>query len=177
MQALRRHHPRGGRHRSSAPGHWQGGTYWIQIWIIATLICPTGWRPTWRQNAGITKTPSARWEASIFSSWALARRDILDSDLDHRNTHLPNGMAPDLEAECRHYEDTIREVGGIDLQLLGIGKAGHIGFRSGSSQHSSAQRDGARLGGRMQALRRHHPRGGRHRSSAPGHWQGGTYWI
>src|SRR5258708_1393530 len=49
-------------------------------------------------------------------------------NLDARNTHLPNGMAQDLDAECRHYEALIQRFGGIDLQLLGIGKAGHIGF-------------------------------------------------
>lgn len=49
-------------------------------------------------------------------------------NLDPRNTHLPNGMAQDLDAECRHYEALITRFGGIDLQLLGIGKAGHIGF-------------------------------------------------
>jgi glucosamine-6-phosphate deaminase len=49
-------------------------------------------------------------------------------NIDPRNTHLPNGMAADLDAECRHYEALIHRFGGIDLQLLGIGKAGHIGF-------------------------------------------------
>ena len=49
-------------------------------------------------------------------------------NIDPRNTHLPNGMAEDLEAECRRYEAAIQRFGGIDLQLLGIGKAGHIGF-------------------------------------------------
>lgn len=49
-------------------------------------------------------------------------------NIDPRNTHLPNGMAEDLDAECRRYEATIQRFGGIDLQLLGIGKAGHIGF-------------------------------------------------
>ena len=49
-------------------------------------------------------------------------------NIDLRNTHLPNGMAADLEAECRQYEALIHRFGGIDLQLLGIGKAGHIGF-------------------------------------------------
>jgi len=49
-------------------------------------------------------------------------------NIDPRNTHLPNGMAGDLEAECRHYEGLIQRFGGIDLQLLGIGRAGHIGF-------------------------------------------------
>jgi glucosamine-6-phosphate deaminase len=49
-------------------------------------------------------------------------------NLDLRNTHLPNGMADDLESECRQYEALILRFGGIDLQLLGIGRAGHIGF-------------------------------------------------
>ena len=49
-------------------------------------------------------------------------------NIDRRNTHLPNGVAPDLAAECRHYEDLIHDCGGIDLQLLGIGADGHIGF-------------------------------------------------
>ena len=49
-------------------------------------------------------------------------------NVDPRNTYLPNGLATDLDEECRRYEATIQRFGGIDLQLLGIGKAGHIGF-------------------------------------------------
>lgn len=49
-------------------------------------------------------------------------------NIDLRNTHLPNGLAVDLDAECRRYEDLIHRVGGIDVQLLGIGRSGHIGF-------------------------------------------------
>lgn len=49
-------------------------------------------------------------------------------NVDARNTHLPNGLANDLDEECRRYEAAIQRFGGIDLQLLGIGKAGHIGF-------------------------------------------------
>src|SRR5207237_2365500 len=49
-------------------------------------------------------------------------------NIDAPSTHLPNGVATDLEAECRNYEALIQKSGGIDLQLLGIGKAGHIGF-------------------------------------------------
>jgi glucosamine-6-phosphate deaminase len=43
-------------------------------------------------------------------------------------TFLPNGTAPDLGAECEAYERRIAQTGGIDLQLLGIGRTGHIGF-------------------------------------------------
>lgn len=44
------------------------------------------------------------------------------------NTHLPDGLAADPQAECRRYDQIIRSVGGIDLQLLGLGNNGHIGF-------------------------------------------------
>ena len=49
-------------------------------------------------------------------------------NVNPRNTHLLNGLAEDLDEECRSYEETIQRCGGIDLQLLGIGAAGHIGF-------------------------------------------------
>ena len=42
--------------------------------------------------------------------------------------HLPNGTAKDLDAECQRYEAQIEAAGGIDLQVLGIGHNGHIGF-------------------------------------------------
>lgn len=45
-----------------------------------------------------------------------------------KNTHLPSGTATDMNAECIRYEKLIQIVGGIDLQLLGIGHNGHIGF-------------------------------------------------
>jgi len=41
---------------------------------------------------------------------------------------IPNGMAADVEEECRRYEQAIQKAGGIDFQLLGIGTNGHIGF-------------------------------------------------
>ncbi len=48
------------------------------------------------------------------------------------NTNLPNGMEADAEKECRRYEDLIRALGGVDLQLLGLGHNGHIGFNEPS---------------------------------------------
>ncbi len=44
------------------------------------------------------------------------------------NTNVPNGLAEDAEAECARYNQVIRDLGGIDLQLLGLGVNGHIGF-------------------------------------------------
>ncbi len=62
-------------------------------------------------------------------------------NIDIRNTHLPRGMAEDLQAECRRYENLIRSDGGIDLQLLGIGESGHIGFNEPMSSLRSRTRD------------------------------------
>ena len=49
-------------------------------------------------------------------------------DIDKSNTNLPSGIASDLEAECKRYDAVIESLGGIDIQLLGIGNNGHIGF-------------------------------------------------
>ena len=49
-------------------------------------------------------------------------------DIDKARTFLPDGLAEDGEAECARYEALIKELGGIDMQLLGIGRNGHIGF-------------------------------------------------
>jgi glucosamine-6-phosphate deaminase len=49
-------------------------------------------------------------------------------NIDFRNTYLPDGTTEDLDAECARYEALIQRFGGIDLQLLGIGRAGHLGF-------------------------------------------------
>lgn len=44
------------------------------------------------------------------------------------NTNVPNGLAKDTAAECQRYDQIIRDMGGIDLQVLGMGHNGHIGF-------------------------------------------------
>jgi glucosamine-6-phosphate deaminase len=64
-------------------------------------------------------------------------------NIDPRNTFLPDGMAADLPAACRRYEETMLEFGGIDLQLLGIGADGHIGFNESLSALRSRTRDKA----------------------------------
>jgi glucosamine-6-phosphate deaminase len=61
--------------------------------------------------------------------------------VDLANTHVPNGVAADLKAEAARYEDRIRAVGGIGLQLLGLGEAGHIGFNEPLSALMSRTRD------------------------------------
>ena len=49
-------------------------------------------------------------------------------NIDKAKTNVPSGVAEDLEAECARYDALIESMGGIDLQLLGIGHNGHIGF-------------------------------------------------
>ena len=49
-------------------------------------------------------------------------------NIDVENTNVPDGTNPDAEAECKRYEELIRSYGGVDLQLLGLGHNGHIGF-------------------------------------------------
>ncbi len=49
-------------------------------------------------------------------------------NIDPRNTHLPDGMAADPEVAGAAYDALIKDVGGIDLQLLSVGASGHIGF-------------------------------------------------
>jgi glucosamine-6-phosphate deaminase len=64
-------------------------------------------------------------------------------NIDPARTHLPDGMAPDLDGECARYEERILSAGGIDLQLLGIGKDGHIGFNEPLSALRSRTRQKA----------------------------------
>ncbi|MBI6020650.1 glucosamine-6-phosphate deaminase [Clostridium perfringens] len=49
-------------------------------------------------------------------------------NIDKNNTFVPNGLAENVEEECMAYDSRIQDMGGIDLQLLGLGANGHIGF-------------------------------------------------
>ena len=71
---------------------------------------------------GIDKTHPGAYHAYMC-------RELFDHvSIDPANIQIPNGRAEDLKAECRRYEDAIAAAGGIDLQILGIGTNGHIGF-------------------------------------------------
>lgn len=62
-------------------------------------------------------------------------------DIDSSNTYLPHGYAEDLKVAAHDYEAHIQAAGGIDLQLLGLGKTGHIGFNEPASSLMSRTRD------------------------------------
>ena len=61
-------------------------------------------------------------------------------NLDPGRTHLPRGDAPDAQAEADRYESAIAAAGGIGLQLLGLGRNGHIGFNEPTSSLGSRTR-------------------------------------
>lgn len=72
------------------------------------------------------------------------RRWMQETFFDHvnippKNIHIPDGTLPkdQIEEFCAQYEQKIRRVGGLDLQILGIGRTGHVGFNEpGSTRHS-----------------------------------------
>lgn len=63
-------------------------------------------------------------------------------DIDPANTHVPDGACPPerVDAYCQEYERAIEQAGGIDIQLLGIGRTGHIGFNEPGSARDSRTR-------------------------------------
>ena len=64
-------------------------------------------------------------------------------DIDPANVNIPDGTVPSdkLQKYCRSYESQIEKAGGLDFQLLGIGRTGHIGFNEPGSHFNSATRD------------------------------------
>lgn len=63
------------------------------------------------------------------SYWSFMHRNLFDLvNVNPASINLPDGTNMDAEAECARYDYVIQRVGGIDLQLLGIGHDGHIGF-------------------------------------------------
>jgi glucosamine-6-phosphate deaminase len=71
----------------------------------------------------------------------VIRREFTDRvNIDPSNVHSPDGTADDLPAACQAYEDSMRELGGVDLQILGVGTDGHIGFNEPGSSLASRTR-------------------------------------
>ena len=65
--------------------------------------------------------------------WFMNENFFNQVNIKTENTHIPMGKADNIEQECRNYENRINLLGGIDLQLLGIGENGHIGFNEPTS--------------------------------------------
>jgi glucosamine-6-phosphate deaminase len=72
---------------------------------------------------------------------AVIRREVTEPlGLDPSRVLVPDGRASDLDAACQAYEAAIRDAGGVDLQILGIGANGHIGFNEPTSSFGSRTR-------------------------------------
>lgn len=72
---------------------------------------------------------------------AFMQQNLFDHvNLDPSRTFLPDGRALDFEAHCRQYEQRIKDAGGIDLQILGLGSDGHIAFNEPGSSLGSRTR-------------------------------------
>jgi len=69
-------------------------------------------------------------------SYRYFMQEKLFSKVNFAESHLPNGEAIDPDVECAGYDDAIAAAGGIDLQLLGIGINGHIGFNEPAVSYS-----------------------------------------
>jgi glucosamine-6-phosphate deaminase len=61
-------------------------------------------------------------------------------NLRRESVHIPDGMVADVPAHCAEYERAIRKAGGIDLQILGLGSDGHLGFNEPGSSLASRTR-------------------------------------
>jgi len=73
-------------------------------------------------------------------AWFM-RSELFDHiGIPRHQVHLPNGLAKDFPRHCEAYEAAMRGAGGVDLQLLGLGSNGHIGFNEPSSSLSSRTR-------------------------------------
>lgn len=118
----------------------------------STLGLATGSTPVGTYQSLIEKTNKGTIDFSQITSFNLdeyvglptqndqSYRYFMDDNLFNHvniaesNINFLNGMAEDIEAECKRYENRIREVGGIDLQLLGLGHNGHIAFNEPSDR-------------------------------------------
>ena len=56
-------------------------------------------------------------------------------NIKEENTNIPDGTEPDAAKECARYEKVVHELGGVDLQLLGLGHNGHIGFNEPADEY------------------------------------------
>lgn len=70
--------------------------------------------------------------------WFMRENLFRHVNIREENTHIPDGENEDEKTVCREYEALIQRVGGVDLQLLGIGRNGHIGFNEPSDVFESA---------------------------------------
>ncbi|WP_232696413.1 glucosamine-6-phosphate deaminase [Brevibacillus daliensis] len=75
------------------------------------------------------------------SYWTFMKNHLFSHvSINENNIFIPNGETSDVERECERYEQLLKEKGGIDLQILGIGENGHIGFNEPGASFASRTR-------------------------------------
>ena len=111
----------------------------VYAWLLAAV---REGRLSFRRASSFNLDEYAGLGAAHPASFAATMRLALfgGADFPPGRTHLPDGTAPDLAAEAARYEAAIQASGGIGLQLLGIGRNGHIGFNEPGSDPRSTTR-------------------------------------
>jgi len=80
-------------------------------------------------------------EAHPQSYASVIRTEVVEPlHMDPARVRVPDGRAVDIDAACRDYDEAIRRAGGIDVQILGVGANGHIGFNEPTSSFASRTR-------------------------------------
>jgi len=85
--------------------------------------------------------PSSPSDTQSYHRWMMENL-FNHINIPPKNIHIPSGewAESEIDSRCREYEDLIRERGGIDIQILGIGRTGHIGFNEPGSEQTSRTR-------------------------------------
>lgn len=117
---------------------------------LATGSSPVGiyknlinWHKEGLLDFSAVKSVSLDEYVGLDGSYSQSYRSFMNHNLfnhiniKEENTHIPNGMADDLQLEAKAYEKRIEMLGGIDIQLLGIGRNAHIGFNEPSSSFAT----------------------------------------
>ncbi len=117
-----------------ATGSTPTGTYqYLRTWQREGILDFSGIRTVnLDEYRGIARTNAQ-------SYYAFMRENLFDHvNIKEENTYIPNGEEADGDKVCREYEALIRRLGGVDLQLLGIGQNGHIGFNEPAESFAEA---------------------------------------
>lgn len=103
-----------------------------------------GWLVKWHQKGVLDFSRAISFNLDEYvgideknpCSYHQFMKDNLFDFVNFKASYLPDGNAPDMENECRRYDEKIKAAGFVDLQLLGIGRNGHIGFNEPASAFS-----------------------------------------
>ena len=92
------------------------------------------------EYAGIRMNKSLPYEKDRSFERFMREEFFKHININFENTHIPDGISENIDESCRKFELEIRTAGGIDIQLLGIGLNGHIGFNEPGSSFDSRTR-------------------------------------